>query len=113
MKREFDARKYGYLVKMREYFINNQMANIKPKRLGRCNAYIYDCGDGVKWLKSYNTIVAVYLEKTDTVYSFGRYSATTYQQVRKFRNNQKSYYRTNEVNIWYEDRWDEFSKQWY
>ena len=38
-------------------------------------------------LKSYNTIVAVYDMKTGVLFSIGRFSSTTYQHIRKFRNN--------------------------
>ena len=55
------------------------------KRLYHCTAWYYTTEDHV-FLKSYNTIVAVYERATGITYVYGRWSATTYQHVRKFRN---------------------------
>lgn len=58
------------------------------KRLFHCTAWTYDdVENGVSWLRSYNTIVAVYVHSEKTIYRFGRYSATTYQHMRKFRTH--------------------------
>ena len=104
MKRKFDAEKYGYLVKEREEFMLKEWAYLEPKRVNHCQARYYTDNAGWKWLKSYNTIVAVYVPKDDTLYSFGRYSSTTYQHIRKFRNDYlPNMYFTNEVNIEYEN----------
>ena len=103
MKRTYDAEKYGYLVNAREEFELTEWFKIPPKRLYHCTAWYYTDRYGWVWLKSYNTIVAVYVPEDDTVYSFGRYSSTTYQHVRKFRNMMPNYYNTKEVNIEYEN----------
>ena len=67
-------------------------------RINKCQAWFLDCGNYVL-IKSYKTIVAVY-DKTDrTLYSFGRYSITTYQHIRKYRNDYTpDMYKTKEVN---------------
>ena len=54
-------------------------------RLYKCTAWYRNTDDYV-FLKSYNTIVAVYDKADGITYVYGRYSATTYQHVRKFRN---------------------------
>lgn len=55
------------------------------RRLGRCQAWVTSVG---AWevLRSYDTIVAMYLRSNHGLYVLGRYSMTTYQHVRKFRN---------------------------
>ena len=103
MKRVYDEKKHGYLVKARYDFIAHYRDISLWTRLFHCTAWYYTDDNGWIWLKSYNTVVAVYVPEDDTVYSFGRYSSTTYQHVRKFRNMMPSYYRTNEVNIEYEN----------
>lgn len=103
MKRIYDEEKYGYLVKARQMFEHADLWRLPATRLFHCTAWYYTDDNGWIWLKSYNTIVAVYVPEDDTVYSFGRYSSTTYQHVRKFSNMMPSYYRTNEVNIEYEN----------
>lgn len=57
---------------------------VEPQKLYSCNARIYDEGDNV-YLYSYNTLVAMYSKSDNIVYRFGRFSATTYQHMRKFR----------------------------
>lgn len=54
-------------------------------RLYHCTAWVYEIGD-VVYLESYCTIVAYYYKPTNTIYINGRYSRTTYQHCRKFRN---------------------------
>ena len=39
------------------------------------------------FIKSYNTYVAVYLPEFDYLISFGKYSMTTYQHIRKYHKN--------------------------
>lgn len=58
----------------------------KWKQVNRCKAW-YTGEGNVKVLRSYNTIVALYDEQNNVLYSYGRYSSTTYQHIRKFRNN--------------------------
>ena len=70
------------------------------KRLAKCQAWYKEDGDFI-WLKSYNTIVAVYNKVADIVISYGRYSATTYQHIRKFRSNIAHTY--NERNLEFEN----------
>ena len=51
-------------------------------------------------VKSYDTIVAFYDVETDCLVSLGRYSMTTYQHIRKFRNNYlPSMCKTAEINV--------------
>lgn len=102
MKREYD-KKYDYLVNARALFIHSDLWRLPAKRLNCCQAWIYTDDYGRKWLKSYNTVVAVYSPIEDRLYVFGRYSSTTYQHVRKFRNTLPNYYNTTEVNIEYEN----------
>ena len=55
------------------------------KRVSRCQAWYI--GEGTwKALRSYDTVVALYDEMENVLYSYGRYSMTTYQHIRKFRN---------------------------
>ena len=58
-------------------------------RLYHCTAWYSDVIPGDKdsyvFLKSYNTVVAVYLINERKVVRFGKYSNTTYQHMRKFR----------------------------
>ena len=57
------------------------------KQLNNCTAWYTSLTSGrYVWLKSYSTIVAVYDKYTNRLVSFGRYSNTTYQHVRKFRD---------------------------
>ena len=58
---------------------------VQPQKLYSCNARIYDEGENV-YLYSYNTLVAMYSKTDKIVYRFGRFSNTTYQHMRKFRN---------------------------
>ena len=58
------------------------------KRINRCQAWYYhDTNTDLVWIKSYNTIVAVYDVYAGVLVSLGRYSMTTYQHIRKFRND--------------------------
>lgn len=69
----------------------------KWHRICHCQAWYANVGDLV-FIKSYNTIVAVYDGKT--LFSNGRYSMTTYQHIRKFRNNYtREMYKTPEINL--------------
>lgn len=67
---------------------SNTFLQVKTtKRLYHCTAYIYDDEvNGLVWLRSYNTIVACYNKESGCLHRFGRYSSTTYQHYRKFRN---------------------------
>ena len=67
-------------------------------RVHKCQAWFKDYGVYVA-LKSYNTIVAIYDKSERILYSFGRYSRTTYQHIRKFRNDYlPDMHNTKEVN---------------
>ena len=55
------------------------------KRVNRCQAWYFGVGSW-KVLRSYKTVVAIYDEMENVLYSYGRYSMTTYQHIRKFRN---------------------------
>lgn len=74
-------------------------------RINHCQAWFIEYGN-FKIVKSYNTIVAVYCKDIDVLFSIGRFSNTTYQHIRKFRNNYlPNTYRTKEINLelvnWY------------
>lgn len=57
----------------------------------------------VRAIKSYNTIVAMCFVYQNLLVSFGRYSMTTYQHIRKFKNKYASDYYTKECNMEYEN----------
>lgn len=59
----------------------------KEKRVNRCQAWYYKDRNGDMYLRSYVTLVAVYKADEKVLYSLGRYSMTTYQHIRKFRND--------------------------
>ena len=117
MKREFDANSYAWLVALRDTEFGYDNEPKKWKRLYQCNAYIYEAETGAIWLKSYETIVAVFIPNDNKLYCYGRYSNTTYKQVYKFRNwlwsnHHAKAERPWEVpyeNIWYEDMYGEFA----
>ena len=57
------------------------------EKLYHCNAsYTGGTNPHYVFLKSYNTVVAVFDRENMTVIRFGKYSNTTYQHMRKFRN---------------------------
>lgn len=60
-----------------------------------CMAW-YRFTDDYGFLRSYNTIVAIYDKKDNTTYVFGRYSRTTYQHVGKFRRIVCNKFRTSD-----------------
>lgn len=64
---------------------NGNIPDRKWTRVNHCQAYYIGEGD-VKVLRSYHTIVALYDYKDNLLISYGRYSMTTYQHIRKFRN---------------------------
>lgn len=101
MNRKYDAEKYGWLVKEREAIVAMDWSSVEVKRLARCQAWIYTDERGNQWLKSYDTVVAVYRKALNTLYVYGRWSSTTYQHVRKFRNSLPDMHYTSEVNIEY------------
>lgn len=54
-------------------------------RISHCQAWFgYEPTHGVWLIKSYDTIVAY--ENNIALYSLGRFSMTTYQHIRKYRN---------------------------
>ena len=63
---------------------NGNIPDRKWKRVKKCQAYYTGEGD-VKVLRSYHTIVALYDYRDNLLTSYGRYSMTTYQHIRKFR----------------------------
>ena len=71
------------------------------KRINHCQAWFCESwfkGDEVTFIRSYDTVVA-FLYK-GVLYSLGRYSMTTYQHIRKFRNNYtRDTYNTPEKNL--------------
>lgn len=58
------------------------------ERLYYCNATVFESPviDGCIFLKSYRTVVALYDIENNTIYQRGRFTRTTYQHFRKFRN---------------------------
>lgn len=94
------------------YKLSNHLTGVKylPEFLGRaiewhrinhCQAWFYETqfnGDRVVFIRSYNTVVGFLYQ--GTLYSLGRYSMTTYQHIRKFRNNYtRDSYNTPEKNL--------------
>lgn len=61
------------------------MSRTNNNRLYHCTAWVHDFGH-IVYLESYVTIVAYFDKESNTIYVNGRYSSTTYQHVRKFRN---------------------------
>lgn len=101
--------KYRDYEAMRREFIlasgHEIMTTNDWKRVNKCQAWFCK-RDGFWWLRSYGTIVAVYDEELDILVSFGRYSATTYQHIRKFRNNYLPHmWDTTEMNLGIDDFW--------
>ena len=84
-------------------FNENDVINDNKHRVNRCQAWFTEyafLGRTVILLRSYNTIVAFYVKELDTLVSIGRYSMTTYQHIRKFRNNYlPNSYNTKEINL--------------
>ena len=77
--------------------------NIQWIRINHCQAWFTRINDMI-FIKSYGTIVALF--DGDTLYSNGRYSNTTYQHIRKFKNDYTPQgYNTKETNLercnWY------------
>ena len=67
----------------------NGVRSDKWKRLDSCKAWVYeahreDVGD-VWFLKSYNTVMAVYHEFYNVVYIYRKYSRTTSMHVTRFK----------------------------
>lgn len=86
-------------------YLNGELDNLyyifrdTEKRVNKCQAWFVDTGD-MLILKSYNTIVAVYDKQSKILFSCGRYTMTTYQHIRKFRNNYTpSMHYTTEANL--------------
>ena len=114
MKREFNAYE-DYLGQLIDKFQNHidgvkvrtdlfpTTNNLQWVRINHCKAWFTRVGDMV-FVKSYATIVAVF--DGEILYSNGRYYNSTYQHIRKYRNNYtRKGYNTPEVNLervnWY------------
>lgn len=63
---------------------NGNIPARKWKRVKKCKAWYTEDGE-VRVLRSYHTIVALYDYRDNLLTSYGRYSVTTYQHIRKFR----------------------------
>lgn len=94
------------------------------KRINKTSSYYYyDEPNGFVWLRSFYTIVAVYNQANDKLHIFGRYSSTTYQHIRKFRDalwydGFRDKYNTKpwdlkEINYMFEDRWGTYYRSLY
>ena len=72
-------------------------------RINYCQAWYNNitlAGRKLLLVRSYDTIVAFYDEDTDCLVSLGRYTMTTYQHIRKFRNNYlPNTWKTEEINV--------------
>ena len=72
-------------------------------RINHCQAWFAPFtvgGRAITLVRSYDTIVAFYEVATDCLVSLGRYTMTTYQHIRKFRNNYLPHgYYTEEINV--------------
>lgn len=82
----------------------NQFQDLKQNvtnwiRINHCQAWFgYEPTYKVYLIKSYDTIVAY--EDKDTLYSLGRFTMTTYQHIRKYRNDySKNKVYTKEKNL--------------
>lgn len=75
----------------------------RKNRINYCQAWyneVYVDGRPIIAIRSYNTIVAFLDIYTDCLVSLGRYSITTYQHVRKYRNNYcPNMWNTSEINV--------------
>lgn len=72
---------------------------INAKRIHKCQAE-YQIFSNCILIQSYKTLVALYNYEDETLYSFGRYTMTTYQHIRKFRNDYTpNMYLTKEENL--------------
>lgn len=74
------------------------------KRINHCNAFfsnsLYYDDKPFVLVKSYNTIVAIYFPSDNLLVTLGRFTMTTYQHIRKFKNSHtKQLYKTNEINL--------------
>lgn len=73
------------------------------KRLYHCTATVFESPiiEGYVFLKSYNTVVALFDIENKTVYQRGRFTRTTYQHFRKFRNYcWENYCNVREMKPW-------------
>ncbi len=75
-----------------------------PKnRINYCKAWYAEqevAGRKIIAVRSYNTLVAFYDIATDCLVSLGRFTMTTYQHIRKFRNNYlPNMWKTSEINV--------------
>lgn len=73
------------------------------ERINHCQAWFADVSylnRRVCIIKSYNIVVALYCYDNNTLYSVGRFSMTTYQHIRKYRDNYtKDKHYTKEYNL--------------
>lgn len=68
-----------------ETMYNNRYGiGFTAERLYKCSATCITLNNGIKLLKSYNTIVAYYRESTATLFVFDYYSTTTYKHIYKY-----------------------------
>lgn len=70
-------------------------------RINKCEAYYFNRPDSpITLILSYDTIVGGYDKENKILYSFGRYTRTTYSHIRKFRNDYTDNgYNTEEHNL--------------
>ena len=106
MKREYvDTPENRQYVELRNMFYQDVLNGRffpKWKKLLSCKAEYCDYRD-FTFLRSYNTIVAVFNKYNNMLISYGRYSSTTYQHIRKFRDNVCGGYNIKERNLEYEN----------
>ena len=80
-------RRIENLIDVFNEFNSFDPANCKSKRLRSCSARVYDTGTFYV-LQSYNTIIAIIDQNTDTLYDFLRlvygFTSTSAQHIAKF-----------------------------
>lgn len=73
------------------------------ERINHCQAWFNDAlylNKRVCFIKSYNTVVALYCYDNQKLYSVGKFSMTTYQHIRKYKNNYTpNKHNTKEINL--------------
>lgn len=88
-----------------EFYNDFDIPECTHNRVHKCQAWFYETNDYIL-LRSYRTLVAIYDKVNNVLVSRGRFSSTTYQHIRKFRNDYlPDMHNTPEINLelvnWY------------
>lgn len=83
------------------WLINNGYRPIY--RVNKCQCWVFGRDEEeTQYILSYDTLVGIYEPYYDLLVTFGRYSKTTYQHIRKFRNDYSvGGYNCEELNMEY------------